>query len=158
MSCITEINKRTLERIREAVDWLSQPVRILIDEGEIHVALSVSVGEPAHYGEHHTSEPDSVVEFVEALVPHYAEFMSITFKEQNVVDEIAIASRDDCLVIHNTMGAPSINICTLLEVLEIDKNTTSRTFRRIARGEERQICLTRPREEWMLSQNRANAR
>ena len=147
--------ERTLERIKEAVDWLSQPVRILIDEGEIHVALSLSVGEPAHYVEHHASEPDSVVEFVEALVPHYAEFMSITFKEQNVVDEIAIASRDDCLVIHSTMGAPSIDICTLMEVLEVDKTTASRTFRRIAQKQVEQICLTRPREEWMLSQNRA---
>lgn len=147
--------ERTLECVEEAADWLSQPVRILIGEGEIHVALSVSIGDPAHYGEHHTSEPDSVVEFVEALVPHYAEFMSITFKEQNVVDEIAIASRDDCLVIHSMRGAPSLDICTLMEVLEVDKTTASRAFRRIAQKQVEQICLTCPREEWMLSQNRA---
>ena len=156
MSYITEINKRTLERIEEAMDWLSYPVRISIDErGEIHIILSVKMGDSAHYGEHHTSEPDPVVEFVEALVSHYAEFISITLKEQNVVDEITIASRDDRLVIHNAKGAPLLNICTLMEVLRVDESTASRAFRRIAQKQVEQIYLTRPREEWMLSQNRA---
>ena len=154
MSCITNVDKRTLEQITDAVDWLSYPVHISVDKGgEIHIALSVRMGDPAHYSR--AEDPDPVAKFIDTLVPDYAKFLSITFKEQNVVDEIAIASRDDCLVIHNTRGAPSINICTLLEVLKVNKNTASRTFRRIDRGRVEQICLTRPRKEWMLSQNRA---
>ena len=47
MSCITEVDKRTLERITEAMDWLSYPIRISIDKGgEIHIALSVRMGDP----------------------------------------------------------------------------------------------------------------
>lgn len=105
MSCITNVDKRTLERITEAVDWLSYPVHISVDKGgEIHIALSVRMGDPAHYSR--AEDPDPVAKFIDTLVSDYAKFLSITFKEQNVVDEIAIASRDDCLVIHNTRGAP----------------------------------------------------
>ncbi len=82
-----EIDERTLERIKEAVDWLSSPVRISIDEeGEIHVALSVKIGDFAHYRERHTSEPEDrpVAEFVSNLVPR-ATYVSIIFKKPNVL-------------------------------------------------------------------------
>ena len=158
MSCITEINKRDMliERVRESVDWLSCPVRISIDEREIHVALSVSVGDPAHYGECHTSEPEDrpVAEFISQLAPHSTS-MSVTFKKSNVINEVRVESRDDCLVIHNAKGDLSLSVCTLMEVLEVDRSVASRAFRRIAQKQVGQICLTCPREEWMLSQNRA---
>lgn len=156
MSCITKINKRTLERIKEAVDWLSYPVRISTDEeGTIYVILSVRMGDPAHYSLRTRKPEDPVVEFASMLVPN-AESVSITFKKSNVIDEVKIESRDDCLVIYNKEGAtPSLDICTLMEVLEVDRSTASRTFRRIAQKRVKQICLTCPREEWMLSQNRA---
>lgn len=156
MSCITEINKRTLERIREAVDWLSYPVHISVDKGgEIHIALSVRMGDPAHYSLHSDRQEDPVVKFIDTLAPDRAKSVSIIFGSLNVIDEIKIEDRDDCLVIHNTRGAPSLDICTLMEVLEVDRNTASRTLRRIDRKQVKQICLTRPRKEWMLSQNRA---
>ena len=151
MSCITKINKRIPEYIAEAMDWLSYPVHVSIDkEGGIHVALSVRIGDFSHYRERHTSEPEDrpVAEFVDELVPH-ARSVSITFKK-NVVDEVRMECRSECLVIHNTKGAPSLDICTLMEVLEIDRSTASRAFNRITRGE--QICLTYPRKKWVLSQ------
>ena len=156
MSCITKINKRTLERIEEAVDWLSYPVRISTDEaGTIYVILSVRMGDPAHYSLHSDRREDPVVEFAGMLAPN-AESVSITFKKSNVIDEVKIESRDDCLVIYNKEGAtPSLDICTLMEALRVDESTAYRAFRRIAQKQMKQICLTRPREEWMLSQNRA---
>ena len=156
MSCITKINKRTLERIEEAVDWLSYPVRISIDkeEGEIHIVLSVRMGDPAHYSLRTRKPEDPVVEFTGMLVPD-AKSVSITFDSLNVIDEVKIESRDDCLVIHNKRGAPSLDICTLMEALQVDGGVVSRIFRRIAQKQVKQICLTRPRGEWMLSQNRA---
>ena len=154
MPCITKVDKRTLERITEAVDWLSYPVHISVDKGgEIHIALSVRMGDSAHYSR--AEDPDPVAKFIDILVPDCAKFLSITFKEPNAIDKITVEDRDDCLVIHNTRGAPSLDICTLMEVLEVDKITASRTLRRIDRKRVEQICLTRPRKEWMLSQNRA---
>lgn len=155
MSYITEINKRTLERIEEAMDWLSYPVRISIDErGEIHIILSVKMGDSAHYSLRTRKPEDPVVEFAGMLVPN-AESVSITFGSLNVIDEVKIESRDDCLVIHNKRGAPSLDICTLMEALRVDGGVVSRAFRRIAQKQVEQICFTRPREKWMLSQNRA---
>ena len=83
MSCITEINKRTLERVKEEVDWLSYPVRISIDKGgEIHIVLSVRMGDSAHYSLHSDRQEDPVVKFIDTLVPDGAKFMSITFKNR----------------------------------------------------------------------------
>ena len=150
-----EIDERTLERIEEAVDWLSQPIRISIDKrGEIHVAFYVSIGNPAHYEDRCTSkqkDPDPVAEFVRDLVP-CATSALITFKEPNVVDEIRVEHRNECLVIHNMKGHPDLDICTLMEALRVNRSTASRTFSRIAKGKERQIQLIRPRHKWMLSQ------
>lgn len=152
MSYITEIGKRKLELVEEAVDWLSYPVRISIDKGgEIHIVLSVRMGDPAHYSLRTRKPEDPVVEFAGMLVPN-AKSVSITFGSLNVIDEVKIESRDDCLVIHNKRGAPSLDICTLMEVLEVDKTTASRTFGRIVRNRVEQICLTRPRDKWVLSQ------
>ena len=152
MSYITEIGKRKLELVKEAVDWLSYPVRISIDKGgEIHVALSVRMGDPAHYSLRTRKPEDPVVEFTGMLVPD-AKSVSITFDSLNVIDEVKIESRDDCLVIHNKRGAPSLDICTLMEALQVDGGVVSRTFRRIDRGRVEQICLTRPRDKWTLSQ------
>ena len=106
MSYITEIGKRKLELVEEAVDWLSYPVRISIDKGgEIHIVLSVRMGDPAHYSLRTRKPEDPVVEFAGMLVPN-AESVSITFGSLNVIDEVKIESRDDCLVIHNKRGAP----------------------------------------------------
>ncbi len=149
-----EIDKRRtlIEHIKEAADWMSQDIRVSIDErGEVHTILSVEVGDSAHYGLCARKPEDPVVEFVGGLVDN-ATSMSITFKKPNVIDEIVVESRDDCLVIHNAKGAPYISICTLMEVLEVDKTTASRTFGRIARRRVEQICLTRPRDKWALSQ------
>lgn len=155
MSCITKINKRTLEDIAEAMDWLSYPVRISIDErGEIHIILSVKMGDSAHYGLHASRTKDPVVEFIGGLVDN-TKSMSITFKKPNVIDEVRVESRDDCVVIHNAKGAPSLDICTLMEALRVNESTAYRAFRQIAQKQVKQICLTCPREEWMLSQNRA---
>ena len=152
MSYITEIGKRKLELVKEAVDWLSYPVRISIDKGgEIHVALSVRMGDPAHYSLRTRKPEDPVVEFTGMLVPD-AKSVSITFDSLNVIDEVKIESRDDCLVIHNKRGAPSLDICTLMESLQVDGGVVSRTFRRIDRGRVEQICLTRPRDKWTLLQ------
>lgn len=147
-----EIDERTLERIKEAVDWLASPVRISIDKREIHVVLSMSVGDPTHYGLHASRPEDPVVEFVDMLVSHRAKSVSITFKKTNVVDEVRMEHRDDCLVIHNAKDTPLLDICTLMEALKVDRSTASRAFNRITRGEERQICLTYPRKKWVLSQ------
>ena len=149
-----EIDKRRtlIEHIKEAADWMSQDIRVSIDErGEVHTILSVEVGDSVHYGLCARKPEDPVVEFVGGLVDN-ATSMSITFKKPNVIDEIVVESRDDCLVIHNAKGAPYISICTLMEVLEVDKTTASRTFGRIARRRVEQICLTRPRDKWALSQ------
>ena len=151
MSYVNEVDKRTLERITEAVDWLSYPVHISIDKGgEIHIILSVEMGDSTHYSR--PEDPDPVAKFIDTLMPERAKFMSMTFKKPNVIDDIKVESRDDCLVIHNKRGAPSLDICTLMEVLEVDKTTASRTFGRIARRRVEQICLTRPRDKWALSQ------
>ena len=151
MSYITEIGKRQLELVEEAVDWLSYPVHISIDKGgEIHIILSVEMVDSTRYSR--PEGPDPVARFIDTLIPERAKFMSMTFKKPNVIDNINVESRDDCLVIHNKRGAPSLNICALMEVLEVDKTTASRTFRRIDRGRVEQICLTRPRDKWALSQ------
>ena len=45
------------ERVEEAADWLSYPVRLSFDErGEVHVALSLSVGDLSHYEERRASK------------------------------------------------------------------------------------------------------
>ena len=90
MSYITEIGKRKLELVEEAVDWLSYPVRISIDKGgEIHIVLSVRMGDPAHYSLRTRKPEDPVVEFAGMLVPN-AESVSITFGSLNVIDEVKI--------------------------------------------------------------------
>ena len=151
MSYITEIGKRKLELVEEAVDWLSYPVRISIDKGgEIHIILSVEMGDSAHYSR--PEDPDPVAKFISTLMPERTKLMSMTFKKPNVIDEVRVESRDDCLVIHNAKGAPYISICTLMKILEVDKTTASRIFGRIARRRVEQICLTRPRDKWALSQ------
>ena len=152
MSCITEIGKRKLELVEEAVDWLSYPVRISIDKGgEIHIILSVEMGDSAHYGLCARKPEDPVVGFVGGLVDD-ATSVSITFKRPNVIDEVRVESRDDCLVIHNAKGAPYISICTLMEALQVDEGAATRAFKRIAKKRVEQICLTRPRDKWVLSQ------
>ena len=151
MSYITEIGKRKLELVEEAVDWLSYPVHISVDKGgEIHIILSVEMVDSTRYSR--PEDPDPVAKFIDTLMPERAKFMSMTFKKPNVIDEVRVESRDDCLVIHNKRGAPSLNIYALMEVLEVDKTTASRTFGRIARRRVEQICLTRPRDKWALSQ------
>ena len=153
MSYITEIGKRKLELVEEAVDWLSYPVRISIDKGgEIHIVLSVRMGDPAHYSLRTRKPEDPVVEFAGMLVPN-AESVSITFGSLNVIDNIRIEHRDDCLVIHNVKGSLAFDLCTLMsEVLRVNRSTASRAFNRINQGKERQIRLVRPCNKWMLSQ------
>lgn len=143
------------ERIEEAADWLSYPVHLSFDErGEVHVALFLSVGDPAHYEEQRASKKkkDDVTEFVSEITP-CATSVLVTFKEPNVIDNIRIEHRDDCLVIHNVKGSLAFDLCTLMsEVLKVNRSTASRTFNRINQGRERQIRLVRPRRKWMLSQ------
>lgn len=151
MSCITEVDKRTLERITEAVDWLSYPVHISVDKGgEVHIILSVEMGDSAHHSR--PEDPDPVAKFIDTLMPERAKFMSMTFKKPNVIDDIKVESRDDCLVIHNAKGAPYISICTLMEALQVDEGAATRAFKRIAKKRVEQICLTRPHDKWVLSQ------
>lgn len=149
-----EIDKRRtlIEYVKEAADWMSQDIRVSIDErGEVHTILSVEMGDSAHYGLCARKPEDPVVEFVGGLVDN-ATSMSMTFKKPNVIDEIVLESRDDCLVIHNAKGAPYISICTLMEALQVDEGTATRAFKRIAKKQVKQICLTRPRDKWVLSQ------
>ena len=50
------------------------------------------------------------------------------------IDEIRIESRYESLVIHNTENAPSLNVCTLMKTLLIDRETASKVTKRAARG------------------------
>ena len=146
---------KTIKRIARAMDWLSQPVRISIDrEATIHVVLSVRIG---HTPPHTDKQSEMMIDFIDILAPDATKSISITFKRPNVIDKVEVRSRNDCLIIYNVKGAPPLTICTLMEALQVDKGTTSRALKRIARGNEDKIHLTNPRDEWILSQ-RANAR
>ena len=96
--------------------------------GEIHIILSVEMGDSAHYSR--PEDPDPVAKFISTLMPERTKLMSMTFKKPNVIDEVRAESRDDCLVIHNAKGAPYISICALMEVLEVDKNHSLQDFRK----------------------------
>ena len=144
---------KTIKRIARAMDWLSQPVRISIDrEATIHVVLSVRIG---YTPPHADKQSEMMIDFIDILAPDATKSISITFKRPNVIDKVEVRSRNDCLIIYNVKGAPPLTICTLMEALQVDKGTTSRALKRIARGNEDKVHLTHPRDEWMLSQNRA---
>ena len=150
----------TIKRIARAMDWLPQPVRLSIDrEATIHVVLSVRIGDIPHHCKPHAGKQSedtvAMIDFIDILMPYATKSISITFKRPNVIDKVEVRSRNDCLIIYNVKGAPPLTICTLMEALQVDKGTTSRALKRIARGNEDKVHLTHPRDEWMLSQNRA---
>ena len=147
----------TIKRIARAMDWLPQPVRLSIDrEATIHVVLSVRIGDIPHHCKPHAGKQSedtvAMIDFIDILMPYATKSISITFKRPNVIDKVEVRSRNDCLIIYNAKDAPHISICTLMEALQVDKGTTSRALKRIARGNEDKIHLTHPRDEWMLSQ------